>query len=106
MPRTWDRSRFAPWLLRELVQVNEEPTSRLCRRTTAYAARRGIISPSAGSYRPSCLGLHIIPALRAIEAALAVRHDHLAERAGPASRRAACRQALVPPSAVRFAPLM
>jgi hypothetical protein len=33
MPRTWDRSRFAPWLLRELVQVNEEPTSRLCRRT-------------------------------------------------------------------------
>jgi hypothetical protein len=33
-PRTWDRSRFAPWLLRELVQVNEEPTSRLCRRTT------------------------------------------------------------------------
>src|SRR5881396_453869 len=26
MPRTWDRSRFAPWLLRELVQVNEEPT--------------------------------------------------------------------------------
>jgi hypothetical protein len=33
MPRTWDRSRFAPWLLRELVQVNEEPTSRLYRLT-------------------------------------------------------------------------
>ena len=25
MPRTWDRSRCAPWLLRELVQVNEKP---------------------------------------------------------------------------------
>jgi hypothetical protein len=36
MPRTWDRSRFAPWLLRELVQVNEEPTSRLCRPTYEY----------------------------------------------------------------------
>src|SRR6266542_3312590 len=33
MPRTWDRSRFAPWLLRELVQLNEKLTSRLCRRT-------------------------------------------------------------------------
>src|SRR5436190_22788676 len=24
MPRTWDQSRFAPWLLRELVQMNEK----------------------------------------------------------------------------------
>src|SRR5689334_20128876 len=88
MPRTWDRSRFAPWLLRELVQVNEEPTSRLCGRTTVYTARRGINSPSAGSYRPSCLGLDIIPALRAIEAALPVRQDHLDEMAGPASSSA------------------
>src|SRR6266498_2567562 len=42
MPRTWDRSRFAPWLLRALGQVNEEPTSRLCRRTSelSRAAKR------------------------------------------------------------------
>src|SRR6266481_3159442 len=33
MPRNWDRSRFAPWLLRKLVQVNEKTTSRLCRLT-------------------------------------------------------------------------
>src|SRR5712692_2778194 len=31
MPGTWDRSRFAPWLLRELVQVNEKTTSHLSR---------------------------------------------------------------------------
>src|SRR5260370_13958613 len=31
MPRTWDRSRFAPWLLRELVQMNEKTTSHLSR---------------------------------------------------------------------------
>src|SRR6185295_17409182 len=37
--RVLDRSRFAPWLLRELVQVNEEPTSRLCRQTLAPAPR-------------------------------------------------------------------
>src|SRR4029077_2466133 len=40
MLRTWDRSRFAPWLLRELVQVNEEPTSRLCRRTCQLTGGR------------------------------------------------------------------
>ena len=40
MPRTWDRSRFAPWLLREVVQVNEEPTSRLCRRTVSLQPPR------------------------------------------------------------------
>jgi hypothetical protein len=39
MSRTWNRSRFAPWLLRELAQVNEKPTSRLCRRTLAVSAR-------------------------------------------------------------------
>jgi hypothetical protein len=38
MPRTWDRSRFAPWLLRELVQVNEEPTSRHSLRTPELSA--------------------------------------------------------------------
>jgi hypothetical protein len=41
MPRTWDRSRFAPWLLRELVQVNEKPRGA----SAAYCSRVQLRDP-------------------------------------------------------------
>ena len=51
MPRTWDRSQFAPWLLRELVQVNEKPP-------LASAAERDRTEPPLAA--TSCLLLSTI----------------------------------------------
>src|SRR5437868_1261694 len=52
MPRTWDRSRFAPWLLRELVQVNEKTTSRLCGLTIIWPENPAF---NYGFFRPNPL---------------------------------------------------
>jgi hypothetical protein len=53
MPRTWDRSRFAPWLLRELVQVHEEPTSRLFPERERDKPRVALNNITAGVREPS-----------------------------------------------------
>src|ERR1700676_2957469 len=88
MPRTWDRSRFAPWLLRELVQVNEKHESLLPPNENERPPPRASVAniensliKSNGDFKAACSRMlsEFAPSLVRWRRSVA-RHDLLAPR--------------------------